>query len=339
MPPVRIVREGQLNEEAYRIFLRNSRLPGLVEGDTRAMMASCHLAESRLGELFSRYGAPTVLAAFDECIAQTGARARELFLAMIPQGEWSFHDYLDSDGGADARPYRVDLTLSRSGRPRAPRRLALRRSGARPDQLHDQSRPAPHRLRPLSAVARSRPRRERGAAPETSTSGWRARAACSSRASPRRSACAPTRAFASCRASSARSPRPTAGASPPARRSTCSTTSGRGTPRGTRRSSASRGSASVSAPGRSPMASTSSTTSPRRTIPSSTWSATSPCASSATRRARTPAGPASTGAAPASSATCASCASGRSWPRAWRTPSSRRTGSPAAAPGAPAASS
>ena len=49
--PVRIVREGQLNEEAYRIFLRNSRLPDLVEGDTRAMMASCHLAEARLGEL------------------------------------------------------------------------------------------------------------------------------------------------------------------------------------------------------------------------------------------------------------------------------------------------
>ncbi len=51
VPPVRIVREGQLNEEAYRIFLRNSRLPDLVEGDTRAMMASCHLAETRLGEL------------------------------------------------------------------------------------------------------------------------------------------------------------------------------------------------------------------------------------------------------------------------------------------------
>ena len=45
VPPVRIVREGQLNEEAYRIFLRNSRLPDMVEGDTRAMMASCHLAE------------------------------------------------------------------------------------------------------------------------------------------------------------------------------------------------------------------------------------------------------------------------------------------------------
>ena len=115
VPPVRIVREGRLNEEAYRIFLRNSRLPDMVEGDTRAMMASCHLAETRLVELFTRYGTDTVLAAFDACIEATGARARELFLGMIPQGSWSFHDFLDNDGGTDSRPYRVDLTLSRVG--------------------------------------------------------------------------------------------------------------------------------------------------------------------------------------------------------------------------------
>jgi N-methylhydantoinase B len=115
VPPVRIVREGQLNEEAYRIFLRNSRLPDMVEGDTRAMMASCHLAESRLRELFSRYGGDTVLAAFAQILAHTGARARPLFLDLVPEGQWSFHDFLDSDGGADARPYKVELTLSRRG--------------------------------------------------------------------------------------------------------------------------------------------------------------------------------------------------------------------------------
>jgi N-methylhydantoinase B len=115
VPPVRIMREGQLNEEAYRIFLRNSRLPDMVEGDTRAMMASCRLAETRLGELFTRYGTDTVLAAFDACIDGTGARARELFLGMIPQGSWSFHDFLDNDGGLDSPPYRVHLTLSRVG--------------------------------------------------------------------------------------------------------------------------------------------------------------------------------------------------------------------------------
>jgi N-methylhydantoinase B len=115
VPPVRIVREGQLNEEAYRIFLRNSRLPDMVEGDTRAMMASCRLAESRLTELFTRYGTDTVLAAFEACIDATAARARDLFLGMIPEGSWSFHDFLDNDGGTDSRPYRVHLTLHRDG--------------------------------------------------------------------------------------------------------------------------------------------------------------------------------------------------------------------------------
>ena len=115
VPPVRIMQEGRLNEEAYRIFLRNSRLPDLVEGDTRAMMASCRLAEGRLAELFERYGGPTVLAAFEAGIAQTAERARTLFLDLVPEGAWRFHDYLDSDGGTDSRPHRIELALDRHG--------------------------------------------------------------------------------------------------------------------------------------------------------------------------------------------------------------------------------
>jgi N-methylhydantoinase B len=115
VPPVRIMQEGRLNEEAYRIFLRNSRLPDLVEGDTRAMMASCRLAEGRLAELFERYGGPTVLAAFEAGIAQTAERARALFLDLVPEGAWRFHDYLDSDGGTDSRPHRIELALDRHG--------------------------------------------------------------------------------------------------------------------------------------------------------------------------------------------------------------------------------
>lgn len=114
VPPIRIYREGQLNEEAYRIFLRNSRLPDMVEGDTKAMIASCRLAESRVQELLGRYGLETVLAAFETIIGQTAQRTRALFLDLIPQGTYTFHDYLDNDG-VEGRPYRVGLTLSRQG--------------------------------------------------------------------------------------------------------------------------------------------------------------------------------------------------------------------------------
>jgi len=114
VPPICIYRAGQLNEEAYRIFLRNSRLPHLVEGDTKAMMASCRLAETRVLELFERYGLETVLAAFQEVIDRTAARARALFLDLIPAAEYHFADYLDNDG-VSRRPYRVALTLRRHG--------------------------------------------------------------------------------------------------------------------------------------------------------------------------------------------------------------------------------
>jgi N-methylhydantoinase B len=112
VPPIRIYREGQLNDEAYRIFIRNSRLPDMVEGDTKAMMASCRLAENRLLELLERYGLHTVLEAFETIITQTAARTRPLFHELIPHGTYTFHDYLDSDG-VEGRPYRVELTLSR----------------------------------------------------------------------------------------------------------------------------------------------------------------------------------------------------------------------------------
>jgi N-methylhydantoinase B len=114
VPPMRIYRAGRLNDEAYRIFLRNSRLPDMVEGDTKAMMASCRLAESRLLELFQRYGLETVLFAFQEIIEQTAIRTRALFLELIPEAEYRFHDYLDSDG-VSGRPFRVDLHLRRHG--------------------------------------------------------------------------------------------------------------------------------------------------------------------------------------------------------------------------------
>ena len=112
VPPIRIYREGALNEEAYRIFLRNSRLPHMVEGDTKAMMASCRLAESRVLELFERYGQEAVLAAFEDVIEMTATRARALFLDLIPEAEYRFADYLDGDG-VSGRPYRVALTLRR----------------------------------------------------------------------------------------------------------------------------------------------------------------------------------------------------------------------------------
>ena len=89
VPPIKIVDQGKLNDEAYRVILRNSRYPDLLEGDTRALMAAANRAQERLLEIFGRFGKETTLAALEADHADTAAMVREKALEIIPQGSFS----------------------------------------------------------------------------------------------------------------------------------------------------------------------------------------------------------------------------------------------------------
>jgi N-methylhydantoinase B len=110
MPPIRIYREGVLNDEVFRIFARNSRFPDILKGDLRAILASCRLGKQRLEDIFARFGTDTTLAAFEQIIQQSTAAVRQAFETRVPDGSYSFRDYLDSDGITD-QSYSVHLTL------------------------------------------------------------------------------------------------------------------------------------------------------------------------------------------------------------------------------------
>ncbi len=114
VPPIRIFAAGVLNDEAYRVLLANSRFPDDLEGDTRALMASCRLGVERLEELLRRYGRETVIAALDDLIDRTNSAARALLRSLVPEGEHAFHDFADDDGIA-GQSYKVALTLRRQG--------------------------------------------------------------------------------------------------------------------------------------------------------------------------------------------------------------------------------
>jgi N-methylhydantoinase B len=114
IPPIRIGRDGELNREAYRLMLANSRFPLELEGDTRALMAACKLGETRLAELFGKYGTQIVLSAFDELQARTAVGARAKLRELVPEGRYSFYDYVDWDG-LDDEPIRVGMDLIREG--------------------------------------------------------------------------------------------------------------------------------------------------------------------------------------------------------------------------------
>ena len=114
IPPIRIGRGGELNREAYRLMLANSRFPLELEGDTRALMAACRLGETRLVELFGRYETRVALAAFDELQERTAVAARAKLRELVPEGRYTFYDYVDWDG-LDDTPIRVGMDLIREG--------------------------------------------------------------------------------------------------------------------------------------------------------------------------------------------------------------------------------
>ena len=114
VPPIRIVDRGKLNDEAYRIILRNSRYPDLLEGDSRALMAAAQRAEERVLEIFRRFGRETTLHAIRQDQVETAEFIRRKTLEMIPPGSYSTSDYMDNDGVGEEW-HSFHLKLHRTG--------------------------------------------------------------------------------------------------------------------------------------------------------------------------------------------------------------------------------
>jgi N-methylhydantoinase B len=110
IPPVRLYREGVLNEDALRIFERNSRFPAMIRGDTRASVAAVRLGEVRIAEVFRRFGRSTVAGVFASLIAETAELVRKEMQRIFPEGEWSFAEFVDDDGHGNG-PFALRLSL------------------------------------------------------------------------------------------------------------------------------------------------------------------------------------------------------------------------------------
>jgi N-methylhydantoinase B len=108
IPPRRLYRGGELDGELLALFLANSRSRSENAGDVNAMVAALNTGEHRLGELIAKFGADVVRGGMADMLDWTERRARQL-IDEIPDGEYSFADYLDDDG--DGIPIRLAVTL------------------------------------------------------------------------------------------------------------------------------------------------------------------------------------------------------------------------------------
>lgn len=113
VPPVKIKRAGKDNEDVWRLMLANVRTPRFNYGDYRAMIASVDLGERRMEALARKHG----VEGFREHVAALmdySERRMRAEIAEIPDGVYTFHDWMEDDGIED-KPYKINVTVHVEG--------------------------------------------------------------------------------------------------------------------------------------------------------------------------------------------------------------------------------
>ncbi len=111
IPPVKLVRGGELQHDILNIVAANTRLPTSMHGDLNGQLAALRLGEERLNELISQYSAPVLLEVLVE-LRQRAAAQMQRHITKIPDGTYEAVDYLDNDGiSAEKLIVKVSITV------------------------------------------------------------------------------------------------------------------------------------------------------------------------------------------------------------------------------------
>jgi N-methylhydantoinase B len=114
IPPLKMYEAGKRNDTVFAFIEKNVRLPVKVFGDLRAQLAACHIAERQFLELTERYGADTTHLYMQEVI-DYAERLTRAALTKLPDGVYSFEDWIDDDGIDFGKPIRLFVTLTKKG--------------------------------------------------------------------------------------------------------------------------------------------------------------------------------------------------------------------------------
>jgi len=109
IPPVLLMKGGEVQSDVMQIVLANVRTPEEREGDLMAQVMSNRRGEGRLLEIVSRYGLRRVHRSAGDLLNYS-ERVTRAMLRGIPDGEYRFHDFLDDDGVTD-EPVRIEVAL------------------------------------------------------------------------------------------------------------------------------------------------------------------------------------------------------------------------------------
>lgn len=115
IPPVKLMRNGEMDRDVLSMLLNNVRTPQEREGDLGAQIAACHTGAERLREVCACYGTERSKRAATDLLEYAEELMRA-FLQRVTPGEYRAEDFLDSDGITE-RPIKiaVSITIRRAG--------------------------------------------------------------------------------------------------------------------------------------------------------------------------------------------------------------------------------
>ncbi len=114
IPPLKLFDRGKRNETMFSMIEKNVRVPVKVFGDLRAQLAACTIAERQFMELIERYGKETVKLYMAEVI-DYAERLTRAAISELPDGTYSFEDWIDDDGIDRDKPIRLFVTMHKQG--------------------------------------------------------------------------------------------------------------------------------------------------------------------------------------------------------------------------------
>ena len=113
LPPVKLVHAGEMDEGILALILANVRTPQERSGDILAQIAANQRGADRLVDMVTRYGMDEVTDAEEQLLAYTERMTRRL-IASLPDGIYTFTDYLDDDG-IRPDPVTIKVTVTING--------------------------------------------------------------------------------------------------------------------------------------------------------------------------------------------------------------------------------
>ncbi len=109
IPPVKLVQNGQIVDDVFRLVLAQIRSKRETAGDLRAQIAANNTGIRRIAALVERVGLATLNFYIDELLNYTERRTRAA-IATLPKGVFSAEGVMDSDGYTD-QPVQLAATV------------------------------------------------------------------------------------------------------------------------------------------------------------------------------------------------------------------------------------